>query len=173
MPRRGTNIYKRKDGRWKARYVASIGIDGKEKYASVYTPTYREAKEKQFQSMKDVYISSANGINSSLAEIMWAWLSTTVNSVKQSTFQKYESMIRNHIAGGIGQYQLLYVSSQIIDQFAHEKLQRGISPKTFNDILSILGLAMSFAEQEYGYAKPRIRRVKEEGKEMRVLSLDE
>ena len=42
-----------------------------------------------------------------------------------------------------------------------------------NDILAIIGLAMSFAEQEYGYAKPRIRRVKEERKEMRVLSLDE
>lgn len=173
MPRRGTNIYKRKDGRWEARYVTSIGIDGKKKYASVYAATYREAKEKQFQSMKDVHISSVNGVNSSLEEIMWAWLSTTVNSVKQSTFQKYESMIRNHIVGGMGQLQLRYISSLIIDQFAHEKLQHGLSPKTVNDILSILGLAMNFAEQEYGYTKPRIRRVKEERKEMRVLSFDE
>ena len=29
MPRRGENIRKRKDGRWEARYVSSIGIDGK------------------------------------------------------------------------------------------------------------------------------------------------
>lgn len=34
-------------------------------------------------------------------------------------------------------------------------------------------MALSFAEQEYGYAKPKIRRVKEEQKEMRVLSCNE
>jgi len=58
MPRRGTNIYKRKDGRWEARYVVSIGLDGKKKYASVYAATYREAKAKQFQCMQNIRISS-------------------------------------------------------------------------------------------------------------------
>lgn len=173
MARTGENIYKRKDGRWEARYVASIGLDGKKKYASVYAPTYREAKEKQLQCSKDVRIASVNGVNANLEEIMWMWLSTTVNSVKQSTFQKYESMIRNHIAGSLGQVQLKYVSSQMIDQFAHEKLENGLSPKTVNDILAVLSLTMTFAEQEYNYTKPRIRRVKEAKKEMRVLSLEE
>lgn len=28
MPRHGENIYKRKDGRWEARYVKAINIDG-------------------------------------------------------------------------------------------------------------------------------------------------
>lgn len=31
MPRRGENIYKRKDGRWEARYVKEITADGKKK----------------------------------------------------------------------------------------------------------------------------------------------
>lgn len=175
MPRRGTNIYKRKDGRWEARYVAAVGIDGKKKYASVYAATYREAKAKQLQCMQNIHISSDAGINATLEETMWIWLSTTVNTVKPSTFQKYESMIRNHITNGLGQIQLKFISSQMIDQYAHEKMQgkNALSPKTVNDILVIIGLAMSFAEQEYGYSKPRIRRVKEEKKEMRVLSLDE
>lgn len=29
IPRRGENIYKRKDGRWEARYVKEITADGK------------------------------------------------------------------------------------------------------------------------------------------------
>lgn len=175
MPKRGTNIYKRKDGRWEARYVSSIGLDGKKKYSSVYAPTYREAKAKQIECMNNVHICSTAGINSSLEEIMWAWLSSTVNSVKASTFQKYESVIRNHISNGLGNLQLRLVSSQVIDQYTHEKLQGSdkLSPKTVNDILTIIGMAMSFAEQEYGYVKPKIRRVKEERKEMRVLSCDE
>lgn len=175
MPRRGTNIYKRKDGRWEARYVAAVGIDGKKKYASVYASTYREVKEKQLQGMQAIHKCPRARIDATLEETMWAWLNTTVNSVKPSTFQKYESMIRNHITNGLGQIQLKFISGQMIDQFAHEKMQGpgGLSPKTVNDLLAIIGSAMSFAEQEYDYSKPKIRRVKEEKKEMRVLSLDE
>ncbi len=44
MPRRGENIYKRKDGRWEARYVKEVSIDGYKKYESVYAKTYNEDK---------------------------------------------------------------------------------------------------------------------------------
>ena len=47
MPRRGENIYKRKDGRWEARFVKEITIDGKKKYGSVYGHSYSEVKQKQ------------------------------------------------------------------------------------------------------------------------------
>ena len=172
MPRRGTNIYKRRDGRWEARYVVSIGLDGKKKYASVYASTYREAKAKQIECMSNCRPHPPAGLNSKLEDVMWVWLASTVNTVKPSTFQKYESVIRNHIINGLGNLQLQYISSQMIDQFATEKLQgqHKLSPKTVNDILTIIGMGMSFAEQEYGFIKPKIRRVKEERKEMRVLS---
>ncbi|XOQ44477.1 MAG: MORN repeat protein [Clostridium sp.] len=42
MPRRGENIYKRKDGRWEGRV---LNYDGKYKY--VYAKTYKEVKEKK------------------------------------------------------------------------------------------------------------------------------
>jgi len=175
MPKRGTNIYKRKDGRWEARYIASIGLDGKKKYASVYAPTYTEAKAKQIECMNMARPFSKVGGCSSLEEVMWVWLSTTVNTVKLSTYQKYEGIIRNHIVNGIGNLQIQFISSQVLDQFAYEKLQgrQKLSPKTVNDILSVIGMAMSFAEQEYGFAKPKIRRVKEKHKEMRVLTCEE
>ena len=35
MPRRGENIFKRKDGRWEARYVKEITLDGKKKYGYI------------------------------------------------------------------------------------------------------------------------------------------
>jgi len=47
MPRRGECIYKRKDGRWEARYVKEIGPDGKKKYGSVYADSYMAVKDKQ------------------------------------------------------------------------------------------------------------------------------
>ena len=47
MARRGENIFKRKDGRWEARYVSGKNEFGKTRYASVYGRSYREVKEKR------------------------------------------------------------------------------------------------------------------------------
>ncbi len=45
MPRRGENIYHRKDGRWEGRYIK--GREGtRTLFGYVYAKTYREAKEK-------------------------------------------------------------------------------------------------------------------------------
>lgn len=46
MARTGENIYKRKDGRWEARYIASYDEFGKAKYKYLYSRTYKEVKEK-------------------------------------------------------------------------------------------------------------------------------
>lgn len=54
MPKRGTNIYKRKDGRWEARYIKEILPNGKKKYGSVYAKSYAEAKVKQQQHIFEI-----------------------------------------------------------------------------------------------------------------------
>ena len=46
MPRKGENIYKRKDGRWEGRYIKSRTISGKAIYGYIYAKTYKEVKEK-------------------------------------------------------------------------------------------------------------------------------
>lgn len=46
MSKKGENIYKRKDNRWKARYIKGYSFDGKIIYGYCYGKTYREAKEK-------------------------------------------------------------------------------------------------------------------------------
>ena len=43
---KGENIFKRKDGRWEARYVKGHELSGKIKYGFCYGKTYKEAKEK-------------------------------------------------------------------------------------------------------------------------------
>lgn len=43
---KGENIFKRKDGRWEARYVKGYELSGKIRYGFCYGKTYKEAKEK-------------------------------------------------------------------------------------------------------------------------------
>ena len=42
MPRRGENIFRRKDGRWEARYVKAISTNNKKLYGSVYRSDSRK-----------------------------------------------------------------------------------------------------------------------------------
>lgn len=46
---KGENIFKRKDGRWEARYIRGYELSGKIKYGFCYGKTYKEAKEKVTQ----------------------------------------------------------------------------------------------------------------------------
>ncbi|MFD2385913.1 hypothetical protein [Enterococcus rivorum] len=46
MPKRGENIYKRKDGRWEGRYIKNRQVNGAIQYGYVYSKTYKETKEK-------------------------------------------------------------------------------------------------------------------------------
>ena len=44
LPKTGENIYKRKDGRWEARFISGRKPDGCAKYTSVYARTYAEQR---------------------------------------------------------------------------------------------------------------------------------
>ena len=47
---KGENIFKRKDGRWEARYIKGYELSGKIKYGFCYGKTYREANQEQSSS---------------------------------------------------------------------------------------------------------------------------
>lgn len=175
MSKNGTNIYKRKDGRWEARYVCSITQDGIKKYASVYGHTYREARDKQLYRMQHLHLPKAHDTYITLSELMWEWLASIAHTVKRSSYLKYESIIRNHVElDSIGKMQIRYMSAKLIGDYAGSKMEQAhLSAKTVNDILIVIGLALAYGEEVYNIPKPKICHVKEPIQEMRVLSVDE
>lgn len=54
MARTGENIYKRKDGRWEARYIVSYKENGKAQYKSLYARTYSEVKSKLIKAQTKI-----------------------------------------------------------------------------------------------------------------------
>lgn len=50
MPRKGENIYKRKDGRWEARYIHHYE-NGKAKYKSICGASYTEVRAKRQEEL--------------------------------------------------------------------------------------------------------------------------
>lgn len=179
MPRRGECIYKRKDGRWEARYVREIGADGRKKYSSVYAESYRAVKEKQKYYMTLKCNNFANSASLCIDDITERWLMHIRHNVKLSTYRKYEGLYGNHIKPAIGKVPLRLVSRAMLEKFSQRLMESGrkkggaLSIKTVNDILIVLSLIFDFAEEEYNINMPKITSLREERKEARVLSRDE
>lgn len=172
MPRRGENIYKRKDGRWEARYIKEIQVDGTKKYGSVYAKTYNEVKQKRqttLTEIKSVKPTSKITVEFAVGE----WLGNIKNQIKITSFQKYNSVVGKHIIPVIGKCDIKYLNSVAIQKYTDKLLEQNLSRTTVNDILVVLGMGLSYAEKEYNIAIPKIPFVKNQPKEMRVLSLEE
>ena len=156
-PKKGTNIYKRKDGRWEARYLKSIDKDGKRTYGSVYGKTFDEAKNKQDEILRNQSISSTvqAGVISNLLETSTEWMVSIQKSVKESTYLKYETIIRKHIRSHkIATTDMMKLTTKDIHNYSERLCAEGLSAKTVNDILVVLGLVLSYAEELYGITKP-------------------
>lgn len=110
-----------------------------------------------------------------LQEVAWEWLSSTTHIIRRSTYQKYESLIRVHIAKDmIGQTPISDLTGKMLHGFAEQKLvQEQLTPKTVNDILTVIKAIMVYAEDTFGIAKVKFQYIREPRKEMRVLSIQE
>ncbi len=61
LPKTGENIYKRKDGRWEARFISGRKPDGCAKYTSVYARTYAAAKGQAGGPKTDDRVTTCRG----------------------------------------------------------------------------------------------------------------
>lgn len=95
MPRRGENIYKRKDGRWEGRVLKPDG-----KYQYVYSRTYREVKEKKKMLQERIAFVSSQRQSSagSATEAFENWLNGDLfKRVKPSTYESYYRSTKKYV----------------------------------------------------------------------------
>ena len=86
MSKYGENIYRRKDGRWEARYIFTRLPNGKAKYKSVYGKTHDIAKEKQLAGMLALAKEEASSCDLTVKELLVQYLAQT--DVKTSTRER-------------------------------------------------------------------------------------
>ncbi len=170
MPRRGENIFKRKDGRWEARYVKEVTLNGSKKYGSVYAKSYREVKAKQ-QFYINQPLGGTRKTAATVDDAMNEWLAESKNQIKISSFQKYRSTVQNHISKQIGTIRLDNLTALTVAQFTDYLLtEEKLSRETVNNILIILGMGLEFAKTHYNVAVPDIHLFKIQKSKTRVLT---
>ena len=175
MPRRGDNIFKRKDGLWEARYLKEIDVYGKKKYGSVYSRSYAEVKQKR-QDALDYILLNQKPISYrdiTINELIDEWLYINKARLKLSTFQRYCGYSKNHIKDNIGNLRVLYATPVAIQNFSALLLKKGLSAQTINSVLIFLHSVIKYGHNQHHLPLPEFQYFRVEPKEMRVLSRNE
>lgn len=176
---KGENIFKRKDGRWEARYVKGRDHYGKIKYGFCYGKTYKEAKQKANRCKAAQIIGfpiSTSPLKQPLSAFCDEWLRVNRSKYRESTLIKYTCIIEKHIKPQLGSYSPSKINEEVIGAFTEKLVQEdGLSPKTTKDILMVFKSILKYAERQfpYGLQRVEINYPNISKKEMRVLSQEE
>lgn len=157
MPRKGENIYKRKDGRWEGRYIKGR-CDKKTIYGYVYAKSYSEAKTKlnlkraEYIS-EEVILSKTKKKDAPFSTISNLWLTSMRSSVKESTWIKYRNTLNSQIIPKIGVKNISTVDYETVSKMCSNMLlsyddsNKRLSSKTILDALSITKAIIKYAER--------------------------
>lgn len=180
MAKRGSNIYKRKDGRFEGRVPVGYHDNGKIKYKSVYARTLSEVKEK----MSEVYSIKQNhnisAIKLTVSDAAEQWLSSAKLRVKESSYANYENIVSKHILPILGSEYMQNLTTQKLNDFIHYKLSKGrlngnggLSAKSVRDIMTVYRSIENYAAREYDIKETHFTMPKTEKKQTEVLTVFE
>lgn len=186
MPRKGENIYKRKDGRWEGRFIKARSSEGKAIYGYLYAPSYREIKNKMARTARETDIVKnkqeiSPPCNILFYEIAEQWKSTMIPHVKESTSVKYNNLLRSYILPLLGEKTIQSLSHEDIVCFCNTLLlkggvkENGLSSKTVADCLSLVRSILKYSSNQgiLPLCDGKSVSIKQCSKELRILSIKE
>lgn len=180
MAKRGSNIYKRKDGRFEGRVPVGYQDNGKIKYKSVYARTLSEVKEKMTEIHSIRQNQSVSAIKLTVREAAQQWLSSAKLRVKESSYVNYANIVNKHILPILGGEMMMNLTTSKINDFIHFKLTNGrlngkggLSAKSVRDIMTVYRSIETFAAREYGFRETYFTMPKSQSKQTSILTFDE
>lgn len=151
MPRRGENIYKRKDGRYEGRYVIGKHANGQTRFGYIYGYQYADVQhrlmEKKLARLQ--WCASYEKREPTVCEWLQRWMChDVVSSVKLSTYQTYGNQIKRHILPRLGSYYLSQLTPAILGSFVSELKREGLASSTIKAVYRLLSAAIRAALEE-------------------------
>jgi integrase len=139
------SIYRRRDGRWVGQYLVHTAKGPQYRY--LYGKTRAVVAEKLTRAMADRdsgLIFDAGKVT--VGDYLDRWLADTVKgTVRTSTYERNEEIVRLHIKPSLGQVGLKKLTPAHVRGLYSEKLDSGLAPATVRRIHSTLHKALSQA----------------------------
>lgn len=158
MPRRGENIYKRKDGRWEGRYIADRKPDGKAVYRSIYGTSYAQVRERLVAKRQETHKRQIGSCKLTVNELLALWQAEN-SQIKATSRERYRALIELHIQPELGARKVRELNEEVLDAFVRKKLKSGrldgrggLAPKTVRDICIVMKSALKLAKRKYRYS---------------------
>lgn len=177
--RTGENIFKRKDGRWEARYHKGRDASGKLQYGFCYGKTYSEAKARVEEAKRVAALwapSDKTNLRLPFCSFCDEWLKINQPQLRTSTYVKYQSILEKYIKPQMGGFYPNELTSRIVSDFSQRLIyEKMLSPKTVKDILLIFHSVWEYTQKNYSGQMSTIEIIypKNEQVEPRVLSIQE
>jgi integrase len=152
----------KKSGLYMARYTVQTPTGPKRK--TIYGKEREEVAEKLIEALSNRNKGLIfEGEDQTLSAYLDRWLNGSVKgSVKPSTYESYERMIRNHIKPALGNRKLKNLAPDHVQYFYQHKLDAGLAPGTVRLAHGILHKALEQAVKwEWSLvtsARPRLPR---------------
>lgn len=179
MPRKGDNIYKRKDGRWEGRYVKGRQ-NNRTQYGYVFGKTYSETKQnlEKFKNMVCANPDFNEWKSELFSSVSEDWLQMLKPQLKQASIAKYTNILNSYLLPAFQNCRITEIQRCDVMEFGNRLLEtggvkeNGLSPKTVTGILAVLKSIFEYASREDGFYVIDISdiSVKQEQKPLRVLS---
>ncbi len=162
MPKRGENIFKRKDGRYEARYVKERDSKGRVlKYGYVYDKSYRNVKIKREQIVKNYEANKKKNDNleCDFKGSINNWLETKL-AIKDSSYTNYYSIINSQIVPFFKDIKLDSINENIAIKFIKCLQDKKLSNKRIKDILLVLKQFLKHENINVNFEIPKVVRKK-------------
>ncbi len=180
MAKRGSNIYKRKDGRFEGRVHVGYRADGSKKYKSVYGRTLSEVKDKMAQLYSVKSENSTLKLKLTVREAAEEWLNAARLRVKESSYTNYVNIVEKHILPVLGGAYIASLTTSKINEFISSKLtsgrlsgKGGLSAKSVRDIMTVYRSIERYAYNEYGIRETNFTMPKTDSQKTDILNISE
>ncbi|MCL1883797.1 MAG: site-specific integrase [Defluviitaleaceae bacterium] len=171
MARKERNIYKRKDGRYEARFIKGRDENGKAVYGAVYARSYADVKVKLERAKLFAQTAKQNRVTRTVSMEIEEYLATIQSQVKPSTHGIYQRYLENYISPHFGNMLCEELTVEKAQAFVDKQIENGLSAITVQSIFIFLksGLHGAFHQEDI-FAVKLPRRVP---REVEVLSVSE
>ena len=151
MPKRGENIYKRKDGRWEGRIKKEVGSGEVGRYKSIYGKTYKEIKKKMEDYRKNMPEKKQCVLL--MKEVSENWLEEKKLGWKPTTYGAYAQIVDKYIIPFLGELEITSIDTRRLDKFYRElgkKEGTHLSNSYQSYICALIIRILRYAGKQYG-----------------------
>ena len=182
MSKRGNgegSVCRRPDGRWQGSITIGRDDRGRLIRKYFYGKTRKETSEKLNRAIEELrdnrFINKSD--NPTVEQWCHEWLwSYKRNSVKQKTFDQYETILRTHIIPDIGDIRLADLKTMYIQSIINKMYDSGLSHRTIEVMKIVIHAALKQAQRNKLVSENVCENVvlpRKQPKHIRVLNEDE